>query len=151
MVQWNNVCLAETGQNQLSVQLQCFCCYYSPLSTTRPCLKHFFSRTIVFLFRSIDCMFYVLESWLNLCFITHNLSVSTYYSHSIKIIFHLKQTVTHVRTTFTVRKTQDYNLVKCGFVPAAYSPLLFLTTAQTNWSLWDFVEHFCTYCDLKLL
>lgn len=87
-----------------------------------------------------------------------NLIVSTWDPHSIKhhlVRAHLKQPVTHVRARFTDRKTMVYDPVRCGSMPAAYSQypaalLLFLTTAQTNWSLWDFVELFCTYCDLKL-
>lgn len=87
-----------------------------------------------------------------------NLIVSTWDPHSIKhhlVGVHLKQPVTHVAARFTDRKTLVYDPVRCGSVPAAYSQypaalLLFLTTAQTNWSLWDFLKLFCTYCDLKL-
>lgn len=87
-----------------------------------------------------------------------NLIVSTWDHHSIKhdlVRAHLKQPVTHVRARFTDRKTLVYDQGRCGSIPAASSQYpapvpLFLTTVQTNWSLWDFGELFCTYCDLKL-
>lgn len=89
----------------------------------------------------------------------YNLNFSTWDPHSIKhcpVRAYLKQPVTHVSARFTVRKTLVYNQLRCGLMPAAYSPypaalLLFLNIAQTNWSRWDFVDHFCIYCEITWL
>lgn len=155
-----NICCF--GQNQLSVQVKCVllwwldkamlhirqfftrnysCCVYGPITKCTPVILPSRSKSRLL---SHGTPF-------------HNLIVLTWDSHSIKhhpLRAYLKQPVTHVRARFTVGKTLLYDSVRCGSLPSAFSQypatlLLFLTTAQTNWSLWDFVELFCTFCDLK--
>lgn len=68
---------------------------------------------------------------------------------------HSKQPVTHTRARITDRKTQVYDPVRCGWMPAAYSQYparhaLVPFHSSDKLVPLGFWQLFCTYCDLKL-